>query len=60
MEVHDKEEQWWLLSCDGMEYQGVIVRVVPLDLKMSAEDIFRFVEDRLQVEEDIQEAERTC
>ena len=29
-------------------------------MKMSAEDIFRFVEDRLQVEEDIREAERTC
>ena len=60
IELADRDMQRRLLAWDGKEYRGMIMRAMPLDLKMSAEDIFTFVEDRLRVEEDIREAERTC
>ena len=60
VEVTDREMQRRLLAWDGKVHHGVVIKAMPLELKMSAEDIFHFVEDRLRVEEDIREAERTC
>ena len=49
----DKQTQRLLLDLDRTTYAGVCLRVQPMELKMSAEDMFQFIEGKLQVEEEI-------
>ena len=68
--VHGKEDcfnvecfgnlaQRELLDHDGEMYEGVCLRVQPSEVKMSIDAIFQFVEERLRLEEEIRQVERS-
>ena len=51
----DREGQRELLAMDGESFRGISLRVQLLELKMSPEEIMQFVEEKLQVEEEVRQ-----